>query len=234
MIETDLVTVQFGQVKPLDQLSVRLAAPVCGLIGPNGAGKTTLLNVISGFITPMRGTVRMNGTDLTGLTPADRVRAGLRRSFQQELVVEDLTVRENVLALADHVSPRRMAEAETAAALAFCGLAAVANLPGRRLNLFQRRMVELARMLVGGPRVILLDEPAAGLNEAETSGLRGRLGGISAAFGAQVILIDHDADLIASVCAETLVIDFGRQLALGPTRTVLDDPSVRRAYLGTA
>ena len=234
MIETEGLTVQFGAVKPLDQLTARLAAPVCGLIGPNGAGKTTLLNVISGFVSPRAGTVRMKGVDLQGLTPAQRIKSGLRRNFQQEMVVEDLTARENVLALADHVSSRGQAETEAAAALAFCGLSAVAHVPGRRLNLFQRRMVELARTLVGQPAVILLDEPGAGLNEAETAQLSARIAGVHSAFGAQVILIDHDAELIASLCTETLVIDFGRRLALGPTRAVLDDPAVRQAYLGVA
>ena len=233
MIDVQSVTVQFGQVKPLDQLSVVLAAPVCGLIGPNGAGKTTLLNVVSGFVTPRAGRVVMDGVDLAGMEPARRVKLGLRRNFQQELVVEDLTVRENVLAIADHVSAPGNASAEVARALEFCGLEAVQNVVGRRLNLFQRRMVELAKTLVGGPKVILLDEPGAGLNETETAELRARLTGVHAGFGAQVILIDHDADLIASTCTETLVIDFGRRLALGPTRAVLDDPEVRRAYLGT-
>lgn len=234
MIQTDGLTVQFGSVKPLDGLTARMEAPVCGLIGPNGAGKTTLLNVISGFITPRAGSVRLNGTELKGLTPAQRIKAGLRRNFQQEMVVEDLTARENVLALADHVCARREAEAQAAAALEFCGLAAVANVPGRRLNLYQRRMVELARTLVGRPSVILLDEPGAGLNETETGQLSARIAGVHGAFGAQVILIDHDAELIARLCAETLVIDFGRRLALGPTRAVLDDPAVRQAYLGVA
>lgn len=93
MIETEGLTVQFGQVKPLDRLTVRLTAPVCGLIGPNGAGKTTLLNAISGFVRPAEGLVRMGGEELNGLTPADRVKRGLRRNFQQEMVVEDLTAR---------------------------------------------------------------------------------------------------------------------------------------------
>lgn len=233
MIEIDTVTVRFGEVKPLDGLTARFTAPICGLIGPNGAGKTTLLNVISGFLTPREGEVRLAGRSLAGLTPLRRVKAGLRRSFQHELVVGELTTRDNVLAMADHVSPRGEAATDTDRALAFCGLQSVANLPGRRLNLFQRRLTELAKTLVGSPRVILLDEPCAGLNDSETAGFRDRLQAVHGAFGAQVILIDHDADLIASTCQETLVIDFGRRLALGPTAAVLADPEVRRAYLGT-
>jgi len=105
---------------------------------------------------------------------------------------------------------------------------------GRRLNLFERRMVEIAKALIGAPKIVLLDEPAAGLNESETERLRQIMIAIPGEFRAQVVLIDHDAELIAAVCDETLVLDFGRRLALGPTRAVLDDAAVRRAYLGTA
>ena len=233
MIEVQGLTVQFGPVKPLDQLTATLEAPVCGLIGPNGAGKTTLLNVISGFIAPRAGRVFMHGVDLAGMTAARRVKLGFRRNFQQEQMVDDLTVRENVMAIAVHVSAPGREAGEVAQALEFCHLTEVQNQQGRRLNLFQRRMVELARTLVGWPKVILLDEPGAGLNDTETAEVRARLLEVDAGFGAQVVLIDHAADLIASVCAQTLVIDFGRGLALGPTRQVLDDPEVRRACLGT-
>jgi len=103
---------------------------------------------------------------------------------------------------------------------------------GRQLNLFDRRRVEIAKTLIGRPKVILMDEPGAGLNEVETEELRRLLIQIPPAFDTQLVLIDHDADLIASVCVETLVLDFGKRLAMGPTRAVLDDPVVRRAYLG--
>ena len=98
--------------------------------------------------------------------------------------------------------------------------------------LLERRMVEIAKTLIGRPKVILMDEPGAGLNEAETERLRRLLVEIPSTFDSQLVLIDHDADLIASVCVETLVLDFGKRLAMGPTRAVLDDPVVRRAYLG--
>ena len=119
-------------------------------------------------------------------------------------------------------------------AIAFVGLEALRNVPGRRLNLFDRRRTELARALTGRPKLLLLDKPAAGLNAGETEALRGRLAAVASTFGAHILLIDHDADLIASLSVETLVIDFGRRLALGPTAQVLRDPEVRRAYLGTA
>jgi branched-chain amino acid transport system ATP-binding protein len=233
MIKIDALTVQFGGIKPLDALEAQFSAPICGLIGPNGAGKTTLLNVLSGFVRPVQGTILLNDAVLLGLSPQRRVSLGLRRTFQQELVVDELTAMENVQAIADHVSAdHASARREVAAALDFVGLTARQNMLGRQLNLFDRRMVEIAKTLIGRPKVILMDEPGAGLNESETEQLRRLLIEIPSVFGTQLVLIDHDADLIASVCIETLVLDFGKRLAMGPTRAVLDDPIVRRAYLG--
>ncbi len=234
MIRIENLTVQFGGVRPLDELSGDLVAPIVGLIGPNGAGKTTLLNVLSGFIKPVSGSVSIDGVAVNGLSPMERVKLGVRRSFQQELVVEDLTVAENVMAIADHVCHRSAARTDVDRAIAFVGLEPRRNIKGRRLNLFERRMVEIAKALVGKPKVVLLDEPGAGLNDAETERLRRLLVDIPAQFGVQVVLIDHDAQLIAAVCIETMVLDFGKRLALGPTRAVLDDHIVRHAYLGTA
>jgi len=233
MIKIDALTVQFGGIKPLDALDAEFAAPICGLIGPNGAGKTTLLNVLSGFITPIKGAVSLDGNRLLGLSPRRRVELGLRRTFQQELVVDELTAAENIQAIADHVSADRVsARREIDAAIDFVGLNGRRHSRGRQLNLFERRMVEIAKTLIGRPKVILMDEPGAGLNESETERLRRLLVGIPTVFESQLVLIDHDADLIASVCVETLVLDFGKRLAMGPTRTVLDDPVVRHAYLG--
>ena len=233
MIKIDALTVQFGGIKPLDALDAQFVAPICGLIGPNGAGKTTLLNVLSGFVAPITGTILLNDTLLLKLSPHRRVSIGLRRTFQQELVVDDLTAMENIQAIADHLSSdRSSARREIESALDFVSLSGKRNVLGRQLNLFDRRMVEIAKTLIGRPKVILMDEPGAGLNEAETERLRRLLVEIPSTFDSQLVLIDHDADLIASVCVETLVLDFGKRLAMGPTRAVLDDPVVRRAYLG--
>jgi branched-chain amino acid transport system ATP-binding protein len=229
------LSVQFGGVRALDSLDAELSAPIVGLIGPNGAGKTTLLNVLSGFIRPRAGSIMLDDIDLLALSPVSRVAAGLRRTFQQEQVVDDLSLWENVQAIADHVwRERAAAAADIERAIAFVGLQRNRHVLGRRANLFERRMVEIAKTLIGRPKLILVDEPGAGLNDAETERLRRLLLDIPGAFGVQLVLIDHDADLIASVCVETLVLDFGRKLALGATRAVLDDPAVRSAYLGTA
>jgi branched-chain amino acid transport system ATP-binding protein len=235
MISIRDLTVQFGGVRPLENLEAELSAPIVGLVGPNGAGKTTLLNVLSGFVKPVSGTVEVDGADLLALSPTARVRHGLRRTFQTEQVVDDLSVYDNVLALLDHV-PRKSisSEADIARALTYLGLERVADRLGIVLTLFERRLVEIAKALVGGPRLLLMDEPAAGLNESETEALRQMILGIPQNFSAQILLIDHDVDLIAATCSETLVLDFGQRLALGPTRLVLDDPAVRAAYLGSA
>jgi branched-chain amino acid transport system ATP-binding protein len=172
--------------------------------------------------------------ELLSLKPRQRVRAGLRRLFQQEMVVQDLTAFENVMAIADHVSDPAKAAGEVETAIDFVGLQAVRDVPERRLSLYERRMTEIAKTLIGQPKVVLLDEPAAGLNDTETARLRKVISALPDRFGVQVVLIDHDADLIAAVCHETLVLDFGKRLAIGPTAKVLEDPVVRRAYLGTA
>jgi branched-chain amino acid transport system ATP-binding protein len=233
VIKIDALTVRFGGIKPLEELDAEFTAPICGLIGPNGAGKTTLLNVLSGFVTPIQGTIHLDHRPLLSLSPRARVSVGLRRIFQQELVVDELTATENVQAIADHVSAdRSSARRQVGLTLDFVGLAERRKALGRQLNLFERRMVEIAKTLIGKPKAILMDEPGAGLNEEETERLRRLLVQIPSAFDAQLLLIDHDADLIASVCVETLVLDFGKRLAMGPTRAVLNDPVVRHAYLG--
>ena len=235
MIHIRSLTVSFGGVKAIDSLDAELTAPVCGLIGPNGAGKTTLVNVLSGMVPTTAGEVSVDGTPLLRMSPLARVRFGLRRSFQTEQVVEDLSVWDNVQAVLDHLpQPHSQAGQQIARALAHVGLLGAATVFGRELNLFQRRMVEMAKSLVGAPKLLLLDEPGAGLTEQEAATLRLAICGVPDFCGAQVLLIDHDVDLIAATCSQTLVLDFGRRLALGPTRAVLDDPAVRAAYLGTA
>ena len=167
MISIKNLTVQFGGVRPLENLEADLVTPIVGLVGPNGAGKTTLLNVLSGFVTPVSGEIEVDGVDLLGLSPTARVRHGLRRTFQTEQVVDDLSVYDNVLALLDHVPRRALpAQADIARAFAYLGLEGVADRLGIALTLFERRLVEIAKALVGGPRLVLMDEPAAGLTEA--------------------------------------------------------------------
>jgi len=234
MIEIRDLSVSFGGVHALDSLTMTLKDPVVGIIGPNGAGKTTLLNVFSGFVTPSSGSLRAFGTELLAMWPHERARWGLRRSFQTEQVVDDLSVWDNVRVVLDSAPrvPGTDPRAQISTALEFVGLSRQAGVMGAALNAYERRMVELAKTVVGVPRVILLDEPGAGLRDDEAAMLREIILGIHPRFGATVLLIDHDVELIVATCASTVVLDFGQLLVVGPTADVLRDERVKAAYLG--
>jgi ABC-type branched-subunit amino acid transport system ATPase component len=234
MIEIQDLTVQFGGVKPIDALSVTLDRAVVGLIGPNGAGKTTLLNVLSGFVTPVRGSVRVDGQLITGVAAHRRAAMGLRRTFQTDQIADDLTLWQNVEAIADHAgySSRAEAQAGVGSAIEYVGLARRIHRRGSDLSTEERHLAEIAKALVGKPRLVMLDEPGAGMSEAESTHLQRVIGGIHAYCGAQVFLIDHDVALIADCCEQTMVLDFGKLIAVGLTADVLAAPDVRRAYLG--
>jgi branched-chain amino acid transport system ATP-binding protein len=233
VIEIENLQVRFGGVSAISDLNCVLDSPVTGLIGPNGAGKTTLLNVMSGFIRPTRGTVKVDGQDIARLKAHRRASFGIRRTFQTEQVVLNLSVWDNVAAVLDHVpSGARGRDEAIRAALDFTGLLGRHHRMGGELAASDRRMVEIARCLVGAPRVVMMDEPGAGLAAAESEVLRRVISGIPEFCGAQVLLVDHDVDLISDTCATTLVLDFGSKIAYGPVRQALQDPKVRAAYLG--
>jgi ABC-type branched-subunit amino acid transport system ATPase component len=233
MIEIDDLTVMFGGVRGLNALTATLPEPVTGLVGPNGAGKTTLINVLSGFVRPAAGSVTIDGKNLDGIALHKRAAFGIRRTFQNEQVVENLTAAGNVAAVLDNVpTDGRPGRELIEAALNFVGLASKANVMGSDLNAYERRMVEIARATVGRPRLVMMDEPGAGLSQEESEHLRNVIRSVHDYCGAQVLLVDHDVDLISATCVATLVLDFGSQIAYGPTAAVLADPRVRAAYLG--
>jgi branched-chain amino acid transport system ATP-binding protein len=177
----------------------------------------------------------VDGRDILSLAPHRRAQQGLRRSFQKEQIADDLTVFENVLVQTDHSLTEGAAKrAEVAAMLAHVGLSDRAGVLGARLTGFERRLTDVARCMVGKPRLILFDEPAGGLSVEETHRLGDLILQIHGITGAQTLVIDHDVELISRICAETLVLDFGRAIAFGPTAQVLADPGVKAAYLGTA
>jgi branched-chain amino acid transport system ATP-binding protein len=235
MIEITDLSVQFGGVKPIDGLTVTLTKPIVGLIGPNGAGKTTLLNVLSGFVTPSRGSVKVDGQLVTGMPAHQRAFMGLRRTFQTDQIAEDLSLKQNVQAIADHVRFDKPGDAEKAVlgAIEFVGLSHRLNRRGSDLSTEERHLAEIAKALIGRPKLVMLDEPGAGMSESESRHLTRVIRDIPAYAKAQVFLIDHDVALISDCCHETMVLDFGKLLALGPTRDVLKDPEVQRAYLGS-
>lgn len=228
------VSIRFGGLLALDDVSARFTKPVSGIIGPNGAGKTTLMNVFSGFIDTHAGGIESNGESLAAMAAHKRGQWGLRRSFQREEIATDMSVADNVLVQLDgagySASEKRQ---ELDRVLRIVGLADKARIPGARLNSFERRLTDLAKCIVGRPRVILLDEPAGGLSIDETRVLGNLILDIHRLCGAQTVVIDHDVDLIARVCDETLVLDFGKRIAFGPTHEVLADARVKSAYLGT-
>lgn len=233
MIEISGLTVAFGGVVALNDVSVKLDGDVVGIIGPNGAGKTTFVNCLSGFVTPVKGTITAFGTELTKLSPHARARWGLRRSFQREQVVDNLTVRDNVRVVADHAGAGRGGSvADVDKALALTGMSAKAHVLAERLDAFERRMTELARTLAARPKLIMLDEPGAGFSQSESERLRELILSIRRETGAMVLLIDHDVELIQAVCGTTMVLDFGKLVASGSTRDVLQDARVKAVYLG--
>lgn len=232
MIELNNLTVRFGGVTALDAVSAVFTAPVSGIIGPNGAGKTTTMNVISGFL-PAGGSILYNGEDISHLAPHQRARWGLRRSFQREQIADDLSVIDNLRVMLDTLpgsSSQKKADAEMA--LSVCGLHDRAHALAATLNTYERRLTDVARCLVGKPKIVMLDEPAGGLNQEETQHLGELILKIHPLTGASTLLIDHDVDLIARICEQTLVLDFGKRIALGQTRDVLADARVQAAYLG--
>ena len=234
MIEIDNVLVRFGGVVALNAVSASFTDPVGGIIGPNGAGKTTLMNVVSGFITARSGRILVDGADILSQAPYKRAHNGLRRSFQKEQIADDLTVFENVLAQLDHRLGNSAAKrAEVARMIDIVGLPPQSAKPGAQLTGFERRLTDIARCLVGTPKLILFDEPAGGMSVEETHRLGDLILGIHALTGAQTLVIDHDVELISRVCTQTLVLDFGRRIVFGPTADVLADPKVKAAYLGT-
>ncbi len=234
MIEVQGLTVRFAGVTPIDDMSVVFPGGACGLIGPNGAGKTTFFNVLSGFVNPAAGSIAAFGENLLRLADYRRARWGLRRTFQTEMAIEKLSVYDNVAMIHEHSGAKRSTRrADVLAAIDFVELEATPKTKVGELGARERRLVEVARAVVGSPRVVLLDEPAAGLPDEETAQLGEMIQKIPAKFGALVILVDHDMSLVSNCCATTAVLDFGKLIALGPTADVLRDEQVMKAYLGT-
>lgn len=227
-LEVQGLAVRFGEVVALDGVDLCVPAhTVYGLIGPNGAGKTTLVDAVTGFLRAYEGGVSVAGSRLDGMAVHRRARAGVRRTFQQDRTIPDLTVGDYVRL----ASGRRLGSAETEALLAFLGCPAAGKLVGA-LDVGTRRLVEIAGALAAQPALLLLDEPAAGLTEAESAELAARVAAVPGRFGCAVLLIEHDMAHVAAACSEVVVLDFGRQIACGSPSEVLGDPDVVAAYLG--
>ena len=231
------VEVRFGGVVALRGVDLTVdPGAVTGLIGPNGAGKTTLFNVITGLQKAQAGSVRLDGQEIAALPPHRRARLGIARTFQRLEVFGSLTVRENILVAAeirrrwsrDGSNPRRVADE----VIAQVGLSPVSRVRCDTLPTGMARLVEVGRALATRPSVLLLDEPSSGLDEQETDELGALLRRL-ADQGVAVLLVEHDVELVMSVCRRIHVLDFGRILAVGTPAEIQADPDVRAAYLGT-
>ncbi len=253
MLELDTVSMTFGGLRAVDALSFTVFdGEIVGLIGPNGAGKTTVFNCVTQFYKEYEGSIRFTAdgrtVDLRTLAVTDVVRAGIARTFQNLELVPDLSIEDNVLVGAHTLfetgviahllrTPKARAEEKTMRdraeqVLDFLGIAHLKDLyvAGQPYGILKK--VEIARTLMANPRLIILDEPAAGLNDRETNELDALIYQIRERFNTTILLIEHDMRLVMNVCDRVCAINFGRFLAMGTPATIQKDPQVQEAYLG--
>jgi branched-chain amino acid transport system ATP-binding protein len=242
------VTKSFGGHRAVDAFSFTLArGAIGGLVGPNGAGKTTLFNCLAGALEPTSGQVKLDGRDITGASPDRVFAAGLARTFQIPRPFPEMSVLDNVMLAprgqlgerfwANWLRPRAVAQQERAVQAAarhwldFVGLSALAAEPARVLSGGQRKLLELARVMVAEPKLVLLDEPGAGVNPALLDQIVDRVAELNRQ-GVTFLVIEHNMDLVATLCNPVMVMAQGRMLAQGPADAVLRDERVVQAYLG--
>ena len=243
--------VRFGGLVANDDISLSLpAASIGAVVGPNGAGKTTLFNAITGAIHPTSGLVQLDDHDITTTSAAGRARLGIARTFQNLSLVEDLSALDNVTVglgrfrhtgllqamLASPLSLRtdQNIRASARRALDFVGLGDAADRPTGALSYGDRRRVEIARAIALAPTLLLLDEPSAGMGPSETDELAALFVATREEIGCSILVVEHDMSMVRAVAEFTTVLEQGRVISEGPTATVLADPAVAAAYLGTS
>jgi branched-chain amino acid transport system ATP-binding protein len=248
LLETKGLTKLFGGLSAVDRLHLRVEqGDIMGLIGPNGSGKTTALNLITGFLKPTEGSVTYEGQDVTGLEPHELARNGLVRTFQITTLFENLTVRDNILHGSHLANPttlmgalvrsgryrRQHAEMEARAQelLGLVGLEQRIDSVARDLSAGEHRYLEIAIALAANPRMVLLDEPATGLNPEEAAYLMDLIRTLSRQ-GVTILLVEHNMRLITNICTRITVLNFGAKIAEGTPEEIVDDEAVVTAYLG--
>ena len=250
LLEIADVTIRFGGIVALDSVTFSVGkGRIVGLIGPNGAGKTTLFNCLSRLYRPVRGDIRLNGQSLNRYAPSDIAALGLGRTFQAPALFASMSVLDNVKvgahargrntpltdALTLPLSRREEHELDHTARsmLAFVGLADTVDRPAAMLTLGARKRVELARALAGNPVLLLLDEPASGLNHEEVTTLAALIRSVRDQLGITVLLVEHHMGLVMSLSEQVVVLNFGKVIADGSPDEVRNNPAVTDAYLGT-
>jgi ABC-type branched-subunit amino acid transport system ATPase component/ABC-type branched-subunit amino acid transport system permease subunit len=245
-LRVDGLTVRFGAVLAVSEVSFEVnPGEVVGLIGPNGAGKTTVIDAVTGFVRPARGTIRLSDERIEGWSAARRAKSGLRRSFQSLELFEDITVENNIHAGSDAGNSKvswvtdlfwpgahPLSPTAVAAIQEFELTDSLTKLPGE-LPYGRRRLVGIARAVASGPSIIMLDEPAAGLDETESAELAHLIRRLADQRKMGVLLVEHDVGLVMSTCDRIVVLEFGQVIASGTPDEIRDDPLVRAAYLGT-
>lgn len=248
-LEVNELTRRFGGVTAVDHVSFAVnRGEVFGVIGPNGAGKTTLFNLVTGVTPPTSGSLLHDGTDITAARPHQIARRGIARTFQNIRLFSELSALENVmigrhchtrsglfsgvLGLGTAGAEERAVRKRARELLALMGLATRAQVKARNLPYGDQRRLEIARALALEPQVLLLDEPAAGMNPTEKTALADFMRRLRADFDLTMLIIEHHVPLVMGLCDRIAVLDFGRLIALGDPETVRRDPAVVEAYLG--